>query len=245
MRLFLARLLESVSHKLTGLERLIPELGPDDRALLHAADGLSMTSLLARWAFVQAIRHVEGRKVPGDIVECGVWRGGNLVIAGLMRRKLGFDRQIWGFDTFAGMTAPTDMDFKPAQQLDAAREFSKLDRGEYNEWCYAPEEEVLRNFENRTGSCDVKLVRGPVEQTLKQPGNLPEAISVLRLDTDFYESTRAELEILYPRLSPGGVLIIDDYGEWAGSRRAVDEYFDGDPVWLHHVTPTVRLLVKQ
>ena len=72
----------------------------------------------------------------------------------------------------------------------------------------------------------------------------PERIALLRLDTDFYESTKAEMEILYPRLSRGGVLIVDDYGEWAGARKAVDEYFAGQPVWLHYVTHTVRLMIK-
>lgn len=69
------------------------------------------------------------------------------------------------------------------------------------------------------------FVKGDVTQTLLNKSNLPKKISVLRLDTDFYESTRIELDILYPLLSPKGVLIIDDYGSWTGSKKAVDEYF--------------------
>ena len=245
MRQYIARLLEAWSEKLAGTEALFPELGPEDRALLHAADSLTMTPRQARWAFIQAIRHAEAQAIAGDIVECGVWRGGNLIIAGLLRKELAFERQIWGFDTYAGMTPPTDTDFKPAERLDVARKHSSLDRGTHNDWCYTSQRDVLANFEARTGSADVKLVRGPVEQTLKQRENLPTQISVLRLDTDFYESTRSELEILYPLLSPGGVLIIDDYGEWAGARRAVDEYFAGRHIWLHYVTSSVRLMVKQ
>ena len=245
MRSFLARYFTSFGQKFTGLHGLIPELGPDGESLLNAAKGLTMTSPIAQWELIQAIRHIEARKIPGDIVECGVWRGGNLVIAGLLKKRLGFDRKIWAFDTFAGMTAPTDVDSKPADEtLDVRKKFEQLDRDGRNDWCFASEEDVLRNFAARVGGQDLRTVKGPVEETLRDPNNLPEKIAILRLDTDFYESTKAELEVLYPRLSPGGVLIIDDYGEWAGARKAVDEYFSGQGIWLHYVTHTVRLMVK-
>lgn len=244
MRTFLAQRLTALGQKLTGLHRMIPELGSEGEELLAAARGLSMTAPVAQWELIQAIRYIEGNRIPGDIVECGVWRGGNLVIAGLLRQRMGFDRQIWAFDTFAGMTAPSSVDFKPAEDLDVRKKFASLDHDDHNEWCLASEEEVLRNFEARVGNRDLRTVKGPVEETLTDPGNLPERIAILRLDTDFYESTRAEMEVLYPRLSKGGVLIVDDYGEWAGARKAVDEYFAGQPVWLHYVTHTVRLMVK-
>ena len=73
-------------------------------------------------------------------------------------------------------------------------------------------------------------------ETLNIPSNLPESISVLRLDTDWYESTRKELQILYPRLGVGGVLIIDDYGYWDGCRKAVHEYFASNRL---HINPHV------
>jgi len=244
MRTFFARRFTALGQKLTGLHGLIPELGREDEALLDAAKGLSMTPPIAQWEFIQAIRHIESNHIPGDIVECGVWRGGNLVLAGLLRRRMAFKRRIWAFDTFAGMTAPSMADFKPAESLDVERKFASLNRDGHNEWCLASEEEVLRNFESRVGSRDLQIVKGPVEETLRQPENLPERIAILRLDTDFYESTKAEMEVLYPRLSSGGVLIVDDYGEWAGARKAVDEYFAGQPVWLHYVTHTVRLMIK-
>jgi O-methyltransferase len=244
MRNFLARRFTALGQKLTGLHGLIPELEPEDEALLDAAKGLSMTAPTAQWEFIQAIRHVEANGVPGDIVECGVWRGGNLVIAGLLRKRMDFERRIWAFDTFAGMTAPSAEDFKPAETLNVEKKFASLSRGGRNEWCFASEKEVLRNFQSRVGTRDVRTVKGSVEDTLAKAENLPERIAVLRLDTDFYESTKTELEVLYPRLSKGGVLIIDDYGEWAGARKAVDEYFARQRVWLHYVTHTVRLMIK-
>ena len=244
MRKFLAQRLTALGQKFTGLHGMIPELDAEAEELLGAARGLSMTAAVAQWELIQAIRHVEGNRIAGDIVECGVWRGGNLVIAGLLRQRMGFDRRIWAFDTFAGMTPPSAADFKPAEDLDVAGKFASLNHGDHNDWCLASEEEVLGNFEQRVGNRDLRTVKGPVEETLKRPENLPERIAILRLDTDFYESTKAEMEILYPRLSKGGVLIVDDYGEWAGARKAVDEYFSGQPVWLHYVTHTVRLMVK-
>ena len=70
---------------------------------------------------------------------------------------------------------------------------------------------------------NIIYVKGLVEKTLD--GNFPEKISLLRLDTDFYESTKKELEILFPKLQSGGIIIIDDYGHWKGCKKAVDEYF--------------------
>lgn len=85
---------------------------------------------------------------------------------------------------------------------------------------------MFRNNMRSTGHADdhLRFVVGPVEETLRTE-KIPQRIALLRLDTDWYESTRVELEVLLPRLSPGGVLIIDDYNHWAGSRRAVDEHF--------------------
>ena len=92
-----------------------------------------------------------------------------------------------------------------------------------------------------------KFIKGKVEDTLLENNNLPKEISLLRLDTDFYESTKKELEVLYPRLVSGGVLIIDDYGHWKGSKRAVDEYFQLNKnfEWLHRIDYASRLLIKK
>ncbi len=109
-------------------------------------------------------------------------------------------------------------------------------------WCYSPLEEVKRNMDS-TGypAAEITYVKGKVEDTL--PDAAPAQIAVLRLDTDWYESTRHELEHLYPRLAPGGVLIIDDYGYWSGARKAVDEYF-GDSLLLNRIDNTGRMAIK-
>ncbi len=234
-----------ISPDYKGLRSDIPELNDEDAALLSSIQGLSMTSKIAQWEYVRAIRDVEARGIPGDLVECGVWRGGNLALAGLVRKKLGFNRQIWAYDTYAGMTAPTEFDEKLAKDVDTVAKFNKLDRADYNDWCYASRDDVTQNFANIVGeNAELRIVEGPVQETLLDRDNLPEKIAILRLDTDFYDSTKAEMEILYPRLSSGGLLIIDDYGEWAGARKAVDEYFAGQHVWLQRVTHSVRMMVK-
>ena len=104
--------------------------------------------------------------------------------------------------------------------------------------------EVEKNLVDLDCSNDVRLIEGDVGSTLKNMKNLPSKISLLRLDTDFYESTKVELEVLFPLLSDGGILIIDDYGHYEGARKAVDEYFTGKNYLLHYVDYTCRLVVK-
>ena len=154
-------------------------------------------------------------------------------------------RPLWMYDTFAGMTGPTDVDLdntgtKASVLLDNAKRHEipedSLMLG------FASLEDVRTNI-GMTGypSSLLKFIQGPVEQTI--PANIPETIALLRIDTDWYESTRHELVHLYPRLSPGGVLIIDDYGHWQGARRAVDEYF-GNCLFLNRIDYTARLIIK-
>lgn len=249
LRNALARRVTALGNKISteykGLQSDIPELSAADRGLLDRVKGLSMTSPIAQWEFIRALRHVEARGIPGAIVECGVWRGGNLALAGMVRNELGFDREIFAYDTFAGMTAPTAHDHKAVVEVDTAAKFSELQRDDHNDWCYASLEDVRDNFARLAGAeAQLRTIEGPVQETLIDPANLPGDIAILRLDTDFYDSTKVEMEVLYPKLQSGGVLIVDDYGEWAGARKAVDEYFSGRHVWLQRVTHTVRMMIK-
>ena len=142
------------------------------------------------------------------------------MMAALMLQRLGEqNRHIWLYDTYAGMSEPSEQD-----GVDARRRWSEARTGDHTDWCYAPLADVRRNLLTTGISPDLlRCVQGRVEDTI--PGEAPERISILRLDTDFYESTRHELEHLYPRLVDRGVLILDDYGHWGGARQAVDEYF--------------------
>lgn len=185
---------------------------------------LTMVNFEGLLATLMACKYVLENSIEGDFVECGVWRGGNAIVAAEMFRLHGSQKHVWLFDTFLGMTAPTGVDHDWKGGL-AQGEFDLNEREGFNNWCYASIEDVVGNFEDRglVGN-NIHFIKGDVSQTLRE-ADLPEKISVLRLDTDWYESTKMECEVLYPRLSVGGCLIVDDYGHWNGSRIAIDEYF--------------------
>ncbi|MFE3251667.1 TylF/MycF/NovP-related O-methyltransferase [Streptomyces sp. NPDC059209] len=198
----------------------------DDEAkeIIRAVKPFTMTSPERLNAFILATRHVVRHDIPGDIVECGVWRGGSMQACAKTLLALGeTDRGLHLFDTFEGMPPPTAEDLrrdgKSAEDLLAAQ---GKDRPI---WAVASLEDVQAGFENVPYPGErVHYVQGLVEDTV--PQQAPEQISILRLDTDWYASTKHELEFLYPRLVSGGVLLIDDYGYWQGSRQAVDEFLE-------------------
>ncbi|NEB99768.1 TylF/MycF/NovP-related O-methyltransferase [Streptomyces anulatus] len=198
----------------------------DDEAkeTIRAVKPYSMTSPERLNAFILATRHIVRYNIPGSIVECGVWRGGSMQACARTLLAAGeTERDLYLFDTYEGMTPPTAEDLRrdgrPAQELlDAQGKDRPI-------WAVASLEDVQAGFDTVPYPKErVHYVRGRVEDTV--PGQAPEQISILRLDTDWYASTKHELEHLYDRLVPGGVLLIDDYGYWQGSRQAVDEFLD-------------------
>jgi O-methyltransferase len=224
------------------------ELTAEERELfLHVREhDLTMVSDERLFTTIMACRFVLERGIAGDFVECGVWRGGNALLAAGVFKAHRADRNVYLFDTFAGMTAPTEFDREAAANAAAAAKFESLQREAYNEWCYASLQDVRANF-SRAGLLDDRVVFVPGDVVATLDGDvLPERIAVLRLDTDWYESTKKEFEVLYPRLSLGGVLIIDDYGHWAGARKATDEYFaaHGHRPFLQYTDYTGRVGVK-
>lgn len=194
-------------------------------------------------AVCAATEYVVGADVPGDLVECGVWRGGSTMAAALTLIRLGAaDRRLHLFDTFSGMTEPDEVDADYAGRPVGPGWRADRDSGVVDP-CAIPQSEV-RDALATTGydPALVSFVEGPVEDTL--PDEAPESIALLRLDTDWYASTAHELRHLYPRLGVGGVLIVDDYGHFQGARRATDEYFAGRPILLARVDYTGRMAVK-
>lgn len=164
--------------------------------------------------------------IPGDFVECGVWRGGNGILAKMVFEQMKSKKKVWMFDTFTGMTKPSQFDTFNKSNKHAEKKFLRTYKGSHSEWCYASLEDVMQNCKvSSIDLLEMKFIKGDVSETLTDARNLPKEISVLRLDTDFYESTKIELQVMYPILSQAGVLIIDDYGYWQGSKKAVDEYF--------------------
>ena len=182
----------------------------------------TMTGKEKLFGLISAARYVTAHQVPGDIVECGVWRGGSMQTAALALIEAGdTSRTLHLFDTFEGMTEPTEKDVRfdgvTAEHLLATQ--SK----DTKTWAIASFDDVKQGMSEIDYPQDqIVYHRGRVEDTI--PAEAPEKIAILRLDTDWYESTKHELEHLYDRLSPGGVLIIDDYGYFMGSRMATDEF---------------------
>ena len=224
-----------------------PDLEDEFAPLLARCEPFTMTSVERMYGLWQAVRHVSRAGVSGDVVECGVWRGGSSMLAALTLMEIGdAERTLWLYDTFQGMNAPTEKDVSIAG-YSAQEDWSRLrDDRESPVLAFATLADVRANMTS-TGIDPgrVRYVEGPVETTI--PGDVPERIALLRLDTDWYESTKHELEHLWDRLQPGGVLIIDDYGHWVGAREAVDEFFEGraDAPFLTRLDYTGRIGVKR
>jgi hypothetical protein len=194
-------------------------------AIIRAVQPYTMTGNDKLHALISAARYVARYNVPGDVVECGVWRGGSMHAVARTFDAMGQrDRDLYLYDTFDGMTAPTEKDVRYDGESAASRlaESSKVGS---KVWAYASLEDVQQGFSAVPYPSDrVHFIKGPVEETI--PGTMPEQISILRLDTDWYESTAHELTHMYDRLSSGGVLMLDDYGWWQGSRLATDEFLN-------------------
>lgn len=236
---------QSVLHSDAVIRRRFADVDPRVLEIYSRVKPYTMTSPERVIALCEAVRYVDRSRVPGAIVECGVWRGGSSMAAALMMAALGrTDREMWLFDTFEGMSTPTDADRRASDAAGAAQ-LLKTSRRSEKIWCYSPLDEVRANLAS-TGYPEARVffVQGRVEDTI--PEQAPERIAILRLDTDWYESTRHELEHLFPRLAVGGVLIIDDYGAWEGARRAVDEFIARAPapILLNRIDETGRISVK-
>lgn len=196
----------------------------------------TMVSLHGLYTAYQSAKYIVENNVPGDVVECGVWRGGCSILMAETCAAYGDTcRQFYLYDTFAGMSEPTELD-KKSNGTPAQAKYEELDHGDYVDWCYGSLQEVTANVEASSYPTEnFHLVQGKVEETI--PNTIPQQIALLRLDTDWYESTKHELEHLYPLLTERGVLLIDDYGSWEGARQAVDEYFasHGDETLLWNI----------
>jgi O-methyltransferase len=214
----------AILRRMRSYETFLPDFTDEDIQIIRAVKPYTATSTDRIYGLLNAVRYIVANNIPGDFVECGVWKGGSaMTMIKTLQQLRAPEREVHLFDTFAGMTAPTDKDtsqFEP--DTVAAYEALKEENG-ICRWAYASLDEAKRNVLS-TGYDPKKIhwIVGRVEDTL--PGNTPQQISLLRLDTDFYESTKAELVHLWPRLIPGGVIIVDDYGHWDGVRIAIDEY---------------------
>lgn len=215
------------------------------RHIYNLCKEYSLCAVTPMFALFKSIEYIVKNHIEGDFVECGVYKGGStMLMAHTLRHFNQTNRKIYLYDTFEGMSSPTKRDVS----IDGKHAGELLDKGDKttNEvWCFSPIDEVRKNMESTSYPMDnLFFVQGKVEDTI--PGTVPDRIALLRLDTDWYESTRHELQHLYPILSQNGVLIIDDYGYWRGAREAVDEYFKNNStnLLLNRIDAAVRLCIK-
>lgn len=212
-----------------------------EKEVIITTSKFTMTSPERIISLIRATEHIVKHNIEGAIVECGVWKGGSImaVLQTLIKEKA--TRPVYLYDTFEGMTEPQDVDLSHIG--DSASEMYQKSDGK---WCYSSLEEVKSNLATiKFEKGKLHFIKGKVEDTIPND-ETPEKIALLRLDTDWYESTKHEMTHLFPRLTKGGILIIDDYGHWSGCKKAIDEYLEENNIslFLSRVDYTCRIGVK-
>ena len=238
-----SRALGALGYELRRADPLThADMGDARRALYERVGAYTQTSLERVAALADAVEYAARRGIPGDFVECGVWRGGSSMAIALTLLRLGVtDRRLWLYDTFGTMPPAGEHDHDYAGRAMTAGALDQVNNSAHTRGLAVSEVQAAMASTGYPAG-QVTYVEGLIEETI--PRSAPERIALLRLDTDWYESTRHELVELYPRLERGGVLIVDDYGHFAGARKAVDEYFAADPILLSRIDYTGRIAVK-
>ena len=236
-----------ILHQRGNINNLYPsDISEIEKNNIDFVKHFTMTSYERLVSFSRGIEYLEEHNIEGDIVECGVWRGGSMMIAALRLIQLGnTSRKLFMFDTYEGMSEPINVDISMHgnQAIDLMNSQSKNDPGSI--WCFSPIDEVKSNlYSTKYSKANLHFVKGKVENTL--PNKDIGKIAILRLDTDWYESTLHELNNLFDSVVPGGLIIIDDYGHWSGSKKAVDEFLKKRQlkVFLNRIDYSGRLIVK-
>ena len=198
-------------------------------------------------ALIESIRFILLNGIKGDFVECGVYKGGSMMAVALtLLAESANDRELYLFDTFEGMPKPGEKDID-LRGNPAIKKFSQTRLSDMSStWLNASLEDVKEVMTLSKYPMErIHFVKGLVEDTIHK--NAPKSIALLRLDTDWYQSTKHELIHLYPRVSPKGIIIVDDYGHFKGQREAVDEFFleNNMSPFLHRIDYTGRLIVKE
>lgn len=221
-----------------------PDLTPQTVQTIKFVRPYTMTTVQRVEAVVSATHHIVNHGIPGAFVESGVWMGGSIMAAARTLVELGdTERDLYLYDTFEGLPAPGEHDAVSGSDASVAEIYAETTQNE--PFLEAPVDVVRANLARTRYPMDrIRTVAGLVEDTI--PSTAPAQIAFLRLDTDWYSSTKVEMETLFPRLSPGGILIIDDYAFLDGVRKAVDDYLAtySVPVFLHRIDTAGRLVVK-
>ena len=249
MKKWVVLTIRKLGYEIVKAGKAVPlpaDFDPVHREIYQKVQDRTMTSPERIYSLIEAVKYIGRNKIPGAIVECGVWKGGSMMAAAEALRLQGdMTRELFLYDTFEGMPEPGELDKTRGGEAAIGLLANDADKEKNLVWAYSTLEMVQQGM-NAIGYPQQRIhyVRGKVEDTI--PATLPGEIALLRLDTDWYESTRHELLHLFPLLSKGGVLILDDYGHWQGARAAVDEYFDQhpQPILLNRIDETGRIAIK-
>ena len=249
IRLIIQRIgFDIIRYKNKDIVNLIypPDFSDNDIEICDTVKEYTLTSPERVKALINAVQYVVRNEIDGAMVECGVWKGGSSMAMALTLKKIGAEnRELYLYDTFSGMSAPTDVDVSIGGAKAHEKFADKKISEDASKWCSSTLEEVKNNVLSTGYNIEnINFIEGKVEDTI--PDNIPKDIAILRLDTDWYESTKHELTHLFPRLKPNGVLIIDDYGHWQGARKAVDEYIldNNIHILLNRIDYTGKIAVK-
>ena len=214
----------------------------EDYEIIKLGMQYSMASWERLYANLNSIKYLVNAQIKGCVVECGVWRGGSmLTMLKTLKNCSELKRDIYLYDTYTGMSKPSKEDGNFAH-----KKFKELQTGEENSnWCYADLNDVKTTM-NLCGYPKEKIhfVKGKIEDTL--PNTIPDKIALLRLDMDWHDPTLHALTYLYPKVEPGGVIILDDYGHWEGCKLAVDRFLEENNIniLLNRIDYTGRIGIK-
>lgn len=235
-----------VINALSSLGGMPKDLDVEFADVYKKCNSFTMTPRERMYALYKAVEYVAKSKINGDLVECGVWKGGSaMVMAHTLAKMNDTQRKIYLYDTFAGASKPTEKDVRAFDSAPMNKVWEKKQKQDHNELYFASLDEVKGNLWSTTyPEQNLVFVKGKVEDTLES--TKPKQIALLRLDTDWYESTYKELKELFPLVAKGGVIIIDDYGHFAGAKEATDKYFSETKtkILLNRVDYTCRIGVK-
>lgn len=252
MKKIITSILRRFNYEIKAIEGLVinkkiyPDFSDNDIELMNFVRPYTMTSPERMFSLIKAMEYIENANIEGDVVECGVWKGGSSMIVAKKMKELQKhpSRKLYMYDTYEGMNEPTAEDVQYDGQ-GAKNMLDTSDKFHDQIWCYSALDEVKANMQKTGINMEqVVFVEGKVEDTI--PNTIPEKIALLRLDTDWYESTLHEMNHLFPLLVKGGILIIDDYGHWQGARKAIDEYVKKHQVniFLNRIDYTGRIGIK-
>jgi len=227
-------------------EQYLSDMEKDFLTIWNEVKNYTMTSIERGYSLFKSVEYIVKNKIPGDFVECGVWKGGSCMLMALTLELFeDNDRTIYLYDTYEGMPKPTKEDvisWNGRSVLEKWEEDRSGIKDNFGAWAIGLEEVKENIYKTLYPRENFVFIPGDVEKTLGKdtPGN----IALLRLDTDWYASTVKELQVLYPLIVKRGVLIIDDYGHFDGARKAVDEYFENRTIFLNRIDYTGRVGIK-